>query len=119
MPEELVKLGNAVRARLFIQLANFPEHYLVVIITDTDLQYALITTKVITDAVSPHMIMEDIAWLDVRKIQPLPNANVEGVENVGGLDGNEAGRAGWKGEGVLGHLASGTQIVEDRFIAFG
>ncbi|TFK74569.1 MED14-domain-containing protein [Pluteus cervinus] len=71
--DEFQKLGPAARASLFIQLANFPEHYIVIVITDTELRFALITTKIVTESASARMIMEDIAWLDLKKINPSDN----------------------------------------------
>ncbi|KAM6502426.1 Mediator complex subunit MED14 domain containing protein [Amanita muscaria] len=68
-PEELRKLGPSTRGTLYIQLANFPDHYLVLVITDEKFRYALITTKVLTDSIYPTMVMEDIAWLDLDRIQ--------------------------------------------------
>lgn len=53
---------------LYIQLANFPTHYLVLVITDQDFRYALISAKVLPDTMYTEMIMGDIGWLDVRRI---------------------------------------------------
>ncbi|TFK53984.1 MED14-domain-containing protein [Heliocybe sulcata] len=68
-PNELVKLGDfhTVRDRLYVQLAKFPSHYLVIVIMDEEIRYALISVRVHTD-IYPTMIMEDIGWLDVRRI---------------------------------------------------
>lgn len=37
-------------------------------ITEDDFRYALITAKVLPDTMFREMVMEDIAWLDVRRI---------------------------------------------------
>ncbi|KAI8975875.1 MED14-domain-containing protein [Trametes punicea] len=66
--EELAKLGPDARGKLYIQLANFPNHYLVLVITDNDYRYALINVKVQRDTMYNNMIMEDIGWLNVRRI---------------------------------------------------
>ncbi|KAI0644574.1 MED14-domain-containing protein [Trametes meyenii] len=66
--EELAKLGPDARGTLYIQLANFPSHYLVLVITDNDYRYALINVKVQQATMYNDMIMEDIAWLNVRRI---------------------------------------------------
>ncbi|KAF8621558.1 hypothetical protein AX15_007725 [Amanita polypyramis BW_CC] len=66
---ELRKLGPATRGTLFVQLTKFPNHYLVLVITDDRFRYALITTKVLTDSVYASMVMEDIAWLDLDRIR--------------------------------------------------
>jgi len=67
-PTELHKLGEAARGTLFIQLAAFPSHYLVIVITDMEYQYALISTSVIPGSMFGNMVMEDIAWLDLSRI---------------------------------------------------
>ncbi|OCH90250.1 MED14-domain-containing protein [Obba rivulosa] len=66
--EELQKLGPA-RGTLYIQLSRFPNHYLVLVITDEGFRYALISVKVLRDTVHANMIMEDLGWLEVRRIQ--------------------------------------------------
>ena len=53
---------------LYIQPANFPTHYLVLVITDQDFRYALVSAKVLPDTMYTEMIMGDIGWLDVRRI---------------------------------------------------
>lgn len=65
----MVKLGPSARGTLYIQLANFPAHYLVIVITDDEFRYALITAKVLSDSMYANMVMEDIAWLDFGRIQ--------------------------------------------------
>ena len=66
---EMMKLGPDARISLFIQLANFPNHYLVVVITDERFKYALITTKGVEGPVIATMVLEDIAWIDSDRIQ--------------------------------------------------
>lgn len=65
---ELLKLGSDARASLYIQLATFPNHYLVLVITDERFKYALITTKVQSESMYGNMVLEDIAWLDFDRI---------------------------------------------------
>lgn len=65
---ELQKLGPAARGMLYIQLASSPNHYLVLVITDTDFRFALISTKTLGDSMYTNLVMEDIAWLDVNRI---------------------------------------------------
>ncbi|KAI9567227.1 mediator complex subunit MED14-domain-containing protein [Boletus coccyginus] len=67
--EELQKLGPLARGTMYIKLANFPSHYLVLVITEEDFRYALISAKVLPDSMYGNMIMEDIGWLDIRRIQ--------------------------------------------------
>ena len=52
---------------LYIQLGNFPMHYLVLVITDQDFRYALISVKE-ESSVNHDLKMEDIGWLNVRRI---------------------------------------------------
>ncbi|TDL22587.1 MED14-domain-containing protein [Rickenella mellea] len=66
--EELAKCGPDARAHLFIQLANFPRHYLVLVITDQEFRYALISVQILADTPQANMVMEDIGWLDVQRI---------------------------------------------------
>ncbi|EGO25140.1 hypothetical protein SERLADRAFT_414850 [Serpula lacrymans var. lacrymans S7.9] len=72
--EELHKLGPSARGMLYIQLSNFPNHYLVLVITDEEFRYALISVRVLTDTMYANLIMEDIAWLDVQRIRGDNNA---------------------------------------------
>jgi mediator of RNA polymerase II transcription subunit 14 len=64
----MAKLGSETRGTLYIQLSNFPNHYLVLVVTDERFQYALITTSVIPESMFGSMILEDIAWLDFDRI---------------------------------------------------
>ncbi|KIP06411.1 hypothetical protein PHLGIDRAFT_460187 [Phlebiopsis gigantea 11061_1 CR5-6] len=66
-PEDLQKFGHQM-GLLYVQLANFPTHYLVLVITDQDFRYALVSANVLPEAMYPELIMEDIGWLDVRRI---------------------------------------------------
>ena len=64
---ELQKLGRQ-RGMLYIQLSSFPMHYLVVVITDQDFRYALISAQIVPGAMYTEMLMGDIGWLDVSRI---------------------------------------------------
>jgi mediator of RNA polymerase II transcription subunit 14 len=64
----MAKLGPSARGTLYIQLCNFPNHYLVLVITDDRFRYALITTRLLSETMYSNMIMEDIAWLDFSRI---------------------------------------------------
>ncbi|KAJ7078861.1 mediator complex subunit MED14-domain-containing protein [Mycena belliarum] len=68
LPEEITKLGPSARGAVYIQLANFPNHYLVLVITDEEFKYALITTRVLAGTMYGNLVMEDIAWLDFNRI---------------------------------------------------
>jgi mediator of RNA polymerase II transcription subunit 14 len=49
----------------------------VLVVTDERFQYALITTRILTESMYANMVLEDIAWLDVSRIHedPVVNAN--------------------------------------------
>lgn len=65
---EINKLGTTVRSLLYIQLMPFPTHYLVLVVTDTDFRYALISVRVGPEGIYQSLVMEDIGWLDVERI---------------------------------------------------
>jgi hypothetical protein len=62
------KLGPSARGTLFIQLAGFQSHYLVLVITFDEFRYALISSKLLPESPKSQLVMEDIAWLDVKQI---------------------------------------------------
>ncbi|KAJ7502829.1 mediator complex subunit MED14-domain-containing protein [Mycena galericulata] len=68
LPDEMAKLGSSARGAVYIQLSNFPTHYLVLVINDEEFRYALITTRVLTGTMYGNLVMEDIAWLDFGRI---------------------------------------------------
>jgi mediator of RNA polymerase II transcription subunit 14 len=68
LQDEFQKLGDSTRGTLFIQLAAFPTHYLVIVVMDLEYRYALISTSIVPDSMFGNMIMEDIAWLDLARI---------------------------------------------------
>ncbi|KAI6128239.1 mediator complex subunit MED14-domain-containing protein [Pisolithus croceorrhizus] len=84
--EELHKLGPSARGTIYIQLARFPNHYLVLVITEEDFRYALISVKVLTDSMFANMIMEDIGWLDVRRIREDRDVGTPGEVVIGPLN---------------------------------
>ena len=75
---EMTKLGPDARGSLFIQLTNFPNHYLVVVVTDERFKYALITTKAIEGHMFAMMVLEDIAWLDFDRLHHARTLGSEG-----------------------------------------
>ena len=60
---EMAKLGPDIRGSVYIQLASFPDHYLVVLITDEQFRFALITTEMSQNLAFPKMLIVDICWL--------------------------------------------------------
>ncbi|KAH9924917.1 MED14-domain-containing protein [Fomitopsis serialis] len=67
-PTEIQKLGRMARGMLYIELAKFPDHFLVLVVTDEDWRYALISVEVLQNTPCHDMVMKDIGWLDVRRI---------------------------------------------------
>lgn len=65
---ELNKLGSTVRSLPYIQLIPFPTHYLVLVVTDPDFCYTLISVKIVPNSMYQSLVMEDIGWLDVERI---------------------------------------------------
>ncbi|KAK7057435.1 mediator of RNA polymerase II transcription subunit 14 [Favolaschia claudopus] len=68
LPEEMTKLGPTARGAVYIQLSNFPNHYLVLVIDDKEFRFALITTRILPGTMYGNLVMEDIAWLDFDRI---------------------------------------------------
>ena len=66
--EETAKFGQDVRTHLFIQLANYSQHYLVLLVTEQEFRFALISVQIMQDSPTGNMIMQDIGWLDVQRI---------------------------------------------------
>ena len=66
---ELAKFGPAARAHLFVQLRNFPTHYLVLVVADEDFKHALVSVKSSVENAHTSMVMDDIGWLDVTRIR--------------------------------------------------
>jgi mediator of RNA polymerase II transcription subunit 14 len=64
----MAKLGPTARGTLFIQLASFPSHYLVLVITDDSFRYALISVAPAPEARGGQLVMGDIGWLEVCRI---------------------------------------------------
>ena len=66
---ERAKLGRDARGTMYIQLLSFPSHYLVLVITDDDFRYALIHVGVLVESPLIALVMEDIGWLNVKRIR--------------------------------------------------
>ncbi|KZT40826.1 MED14-domain-containing protein [Sistotremastrum suecicum HHB10207 ss-3] len=75
--EEYFKFGPSARAFLFIQLANFETHYLVLVIAEDGYKYALTCMRPVAETPHTVLVMDDIGWLDVARIS---GANRNGLE---------------------------------------
>lgn len=102
---EMQKLGASARGWLFIQLSNFPSHYLVLVITDEEFRYALISVEIQTESMYANLLMKDIGWLDISRIHgeevvvtsrpDHPEASSgQKRKRDGADDGPDSGRAG-------------------------
>ncbi|KAI0031227.1 mediator complex subunit MED14-domain-containing protein [Vararia minispora EC-137] len=69
---DLTKFGRSARGQLYIQLAPYPSHYLVLVVTDDDFRYALISATPDPGSMYGHLVMNDIGWLDVSRICTRP-----------------------------------------------
>lgn len=101
---------------MYIQLLSFPSHYLVLVVTDDDFRYALIHVAVLMDSPLTTMLMEDIGWLNVKRIKGESEYLI--VEENSGLfpvpplprkkgdhgDGQEKGGGKWVPKDSLGSL---------------
>lgn len=65
---ERKKFGNDVQDSLFIQLANFPVYYLVLVVTTTEFRFALVCTRIKPDHPTRALLLDDIGWLDGSRI---------------------------------------------------
>jgi hypothetical protein len=84
-----MQLGPTARGMLYIQLSNFPKHYLVIVVTDDEFRYALISVNVLPDSTYQSMVMEDIAWLDLRRIHGEDSADTTGIDGLDALGSRE------------------------------
>ncbi|OBZ68191.1 Mediator of RNA polymerase II transcription subunit 14 [Grifola frondosa] len=121
--EEIQKLGPTRRGMLYIQLANFPKHYLVLVITDEEFRYALISVEVQKDTMYNNVIMEDIGWLNVRRIHgenfavaPAPDAgNPRAGEKRKRDPGDEAGRGAAAPDSYPCSFRLETQVLRELY----
>lgn len=65
---EIKKFGPDAQGQIYIQLGNFSTHYLVLVIADQDFRYALISVKEVEQSMNHDLVMEDIGWLNIRRI---------------------------------------------------
>jgi mediator of RNA polymerase II transcription subunit 14 len=81
-PDELRKLGPTLRGALYVRLARAPRHYLVLVIADERLRFALLSVRALPGPVEK-LVMEDIGWLDVERICGDASVRRAGKEHVG------------------------------------
>ncbi|KAJ7287402.1 mediator complex subunit MED14-domain-containing protein [Mycena rebaudengoi] len=111
LPDQMAKLGSSARGAVYIQLSNFPTHYLVLVIDDEEFRYALINTSVLSGTMYGNIIMEDVAWLDFDRIHGGDIAITQSDSSTPGLkprnaSGREFGQAGFNLE---------TQVLKELY----
>ena len=103
---------------LYIQLATFPHHYLVLVITDEEFRYALISVKERRDSMFAELIMEDIGWLDVQRIhgEEVVIKHRSGLDAPGIPAGTKRKRSTYEGDnkGPVAPNAPGEQRASAR-----
>lgn len=71
------------RATVFIELDNFKNTYLVIVVTDNNFRYGLVSVSTNAGSMFGHSIMSDMAWLDSRRIQMPGSAASGGADLLG------------------------------------
>lgn len=117
---EIQKLGPSARNMLYIQLATFPQHYLVLVVTDEKFRYALISVKERRDSMYAELIMEDIGWLDVQRIhgEDFVVKHRSGLDASGAPVGIKRKRSLYEDDtkGPVAPSAPGEQRASARFV---
>lgn len=65
----MAKFGPNLRTQIFISLAMFENHYLVIVADDQQFRFALIWCKVASESPYTSLTVQDIAWLDFERIR--------------------------------------------------
>lgn len=107
--KELAKFGPDIRALLYIQLASFRRNYLVILVTELEFRFALVSLGDIPDNPTYSLMIEDIGWLDVQRIHG-DDVLVRARENAAG--GQTSQRGGSLGGYGRFDLKSGTDRYE-------
>ncbi|KZO90741.1 MED14-domain-containing protein [Calocera viscosa TUFC12733] len=66
--QDMPAFGPTARLFLYIALASFPSHYLVLVLADSGLQYAMLKVALVNEDVAPEFQILECAWLDIRRI---------------------------------------------------
>ncbi|PIL36575.1 hypothetical protein GSI_00264 [Ganoderma sinense ZZ0214-1] len=118
--DEIKKFGQDAQGQIYIQLGNFSTHYLVLVIADQDFRYALISVKEVEQSMNHDLVMEDIGWLNIRRIY----GDEIAVESGTGLDpvtgqkrkrDDGVGRAGPSGEQYPTSFRLETNVLRELY----
>ncbi|EJF55792.1 MED14-domain-containing protein [Dichomitus squalens LYAD-421 SS1] len=118
--DEIKKLGQDAQGQIYIQLGNFPTHYLVLVITDQDFRYALISAKEVEHSMNHDLVMEDIGWLNVRRIHG-DQVTIEGGMGPDHITGQKrkredgSGRVGPSGEQYPTSFRLETNVLRELY----
>ena len=111
---ELAKLGREARAMLFIQLASYQGYYLVLLVTELEFRFALISVQEMQNSPTNDLILQDIGWLDVQRLHGSDIA-IKGQFNHLGAEGQQPPKA--TGTGSLGGFGPfDINLGVDRFV---
>ncbi|KAI5116984.1 hypothetical protein M0805_001593 [Coniferiporia weirii] len=109
--EEVAKFGMDIRAYLFIRLASCDGHYMVLLVTELEFRFALISVRALPESPTGNLIINDIGWLDVQRIHDGDILVKERTEHLG-PDGHHLSNPG----GSLGSFGSfDLSLGVDRF----
>ncbi|KAG8891415.1 mediator complex subunit, partial [Tulasnella sp. 403] len=67
-PAELIKKFGRIYTSLYIRLAPFPTYYLVALITDEEIKWALVNVKDVVTGNYPMLAIDDFGWLEAPRI---------------------------------------------------
>ncbi|EJF59964.1 hypothetical protein DICSQDRAFT_171682 [Dichomitus squalens LYAD-421 SS1] len=118
--DEIKKLGQDAQGHIYIQLGNFPMHYLVLVITVQDFRYALISAKEVEHSMNHDLVMEDIGWLNVRRIHG-NQVTIEGGMGPDPITGQKRkredgmGRVGPSGEQYPASFRLETNVLRELY----
>lgn len=117
---EIKKFGQDAQGQIYIQLGNFSTHYLVLVIADQDFRYALISVKEVEQSMNHDLVMEDIGWLNIRRIYG-DGVTVEGGLGLDAVVGQKrkrddgVGRAGPSGEQYPPSFRLETNVLRELY----
>ncbi|EJF55455.1 hypothetical protein DICSQDRAFT_175882 [Dichomitus squalens LYAD-421 SS1] len=118
--DEIKKLGQDAQGHIYIQLGNFPTHYLVLVIIVQDFRYALISAKEVEHSMNHDLVMEDIGWLNVRRIHG-NQVTIEGGMGPDPITGQKRkredgmGRVGPSGEQYPASFRLETNVLRELY----
>ena len=117
---EIKKFGQDAQGQIYIQLGNFSTHCLVLVIADQDFRSALISVNEVEQSMNHDLVMEDIGWLNIRRIYG-DGVTVEGGLGLDAVVGQKrkrddgVGRAGPSGEQYPPSFRLETNVLRELY----